>query len=144
VTLARVRRGWILALLGLVALVGAACSGDHAAEPTVPSVEFEPRLVVVIGPDELSVEAGERSDGVSLDPPSVPAGSVIAVRNADIDDHRIVAGTTIDTGVMRPGDTTTLVMTTEGEIELTDGPVEGTAASDTRAITVTVTPRAER
>ncbi len=143
--LSRARRAGIVTLLALVALAAAACSGDYAAEPTIPSVPFDARLVVVIDSDGLSVEAGEGSADVTLDPPSVPAGSVIAVRNADTDDHRIVAGTTIDTGVMRPGDTTTLVTTTEGDIELTDVPIDGTTAPDgARAITVTVTPRAER
>jgi hypothetical protein len=82
------------------------------------------------------VDAGERSDGVTLDPPSVPAGSVIEVRNADNDDHRITADTTIDTGIMRPDDTTTVVMTTEGDIELRD-------VDSGDALTITVTARTD-
>lgn len=125
-----------LLLIVMFMLVAASCAGDHEAEPTIPSVNFTPRLVVLVDADGFTVEAGERSDGTEMDPPSVPAGSVIELRNADNTDHRITAGTTIDTGVMRPGDSTTVVMTTEGETELRDR-VGGAM------LAITVTPRAD-
>jgi hypothetical protein len=109
-----------------------ACAGDQDAEPTIPSVDFSPRLVLVATADGLQVEAGERSEDVSVDPPEVPVGSVVEVRNADTENHRITAGTTIDTGVLEPGDTTTLVMTTEGDLD-----VREVVSGDALMITVT-------
>jgi hypothetical protein len=129
------RKAFVVMVLGVLPVVS--CGGDHDAEPTIPSVDFTPRLVVVVtGADGLAVEPGGRPEGTQLSPASVPSGSVIEVRNEDSRDHRITAGTTIDTGVMRPGDNTTVVMTTEGDTELRDRETGAT-------LVITVTPRAD-
>jgi hypothetical protein len=120
-------------LVGIALLsVLTGCAGDREAEPTIPSVDFTPRLVVVVSADGLSVERGERFHDAQLDPPSVPSGSVVEVRNDDSGDHRITAGSAVDTGVMRSGDTTTVVLTNEGETELRDRETGAT-------LTITVT-----
>lgn len=122
----------IAAIALTIGALTAGCASDQDAEPTIASVDFTPRLVVLARDDALAVEPGPRDDGVVLDPPSVPAGSVIEVRNAGNEDHRITAGTTIDTGVMRPGDSTTVVMATAGDVVLRD-----VDSGDTLVITVT-------
>lgn len=126
------RRGWGL-VIGVVLAVASltSCAGDRDAEPTVASVDFTPRLVLVVSPDGLEVEEGDRP-GASLDPPSVPAGSVVEVRNDAPDERRVVSGSTIDTGVMQPGDTTTVVLAAEGDVELRD---TATGATTTIAVT---------
>jgi len=131
-----VQRRSAVILVAVTLLLFGACAGDHRAEPTIPSVNFAPLLVVSVTADGLTVERGEQDADVSLDPPSLPAGSVVEVRNADSEDHRITAGTTIDTGIMHPGDTTTVVITTEGDVEVRD--VDSGAA-----LTITVTARTD-
>lgn len=111
--------------LVLVAVVLAsplvACSGDRGTEPTLPTVELSPRLVVSVDDDGFSVERGDTDDpAITADPPAAPTGTVIEVRNDGDSDNRVSDDDTIDTGVMRPGDTTTVVLTSEGPLELRD------------------------
>ena len=128
------RSRWLILCLVLVPF-GAACAGDHPAEPTLGSVNFTPRLIVTVDEAGFGVERGETTNAaITADPPSAPEGTVVEIRNGGSRDHRITTDAAIDTGIMQPGDTTTVVLTTEGELVLHD------AASD-QSLTVAVTPR---
>jgi hypothetical protein len=68
--------------------------------------------VLVVDDAGVRAEAGERADpAVHTDPPVVPSGSVIEVRNAGTGDHRLRGDTAFDTGIMRAGEQTTVVLT---------------------------------
>ena len=78
--------GVIVTSLVMAALVLSGCGADGSAErpfePTLPSVDFRPKLVLVVRDDALGAEPGERADpAVRTDPPTVPSGSVVEVRN---------------------------------------------------------------
>lgn len=118
---------------GLAVLAGAsmitACEPLDDPQPTVASVNFEPRLVVTVGPEGVVAEAGER-DGARLDGTdgaTVPKGSVVEVRNAGDDGRQVVitlalldstdpadAEVWLDTGTMEPGETTVLGLSAVG------------------------------
>jgi hypothetical protein len=98
----------------LVPVMG--CGPDGSAsrpfEPTLPTVDFRPKLVLVVDDAGVRAEAGERTDpAVHTDPPVVPSGSVIEVRNGGTRDHRLRGDTAFDTGIMRMGEQTTVVLT---------------------------------
>jgi hypothetical protein len=112
--------GVIAATTAAVALT-AGCGPDGSAErpyqPTLPAVDFRPVLVLTVGDGDDGVRAapGERAvPVVRTDPPTVPSGSVVEVRNAGSRDRRLRAGTAFDTGIMRPGERTTVVVTSPG------------------------------
>lgn len=103
------------AALGVVALaLLVACSAPTTTEPSLGTVNFSPRLVVDIGPAGLRFRAGPREDpDLRLDPASTRSGTVTEVTNTSARDHRLQGndGTTFDTGVLRPGEKTTVVLT---------------------------------
>jgi hypothetical protein len=131
-----VRSRFLLVAVVLGLAVGAvACSGDHRAEPTLGSVNFTPRLVVSVDDSGFEVARGETDNAsITADPASAPAGTVIEIRNAGSTDRRVTNNATIDTGVMQPGDSTTVVLTTEGDLELHD-------AESNAELTIAVTAR---
>ena len=109
----------------VVVVVGAAagavlgCGPDGSAgrpfEPTLPTIDVRPKLVLVVTDDAVRAEPGERADpAVRTDPPSVPSGSVIEVRNGGTRDHRLRGGESFDTGIMRVGEQTVVVLTNPG------------------------------
>jgi hypothetical protein len=112
-----------LAVAGLVAaamLPLAACSGDAARTPTVASVDFTPKA-------ELHVpDSGDLTFIFGSPQSDLPSGSVLVVVNDGQDDHRIVGtvDTTqvFDTGLMHPGDSTTVVITKDGDLTVRDVP----------------------
>jgi len=92
-----------------VVVLSTGCGPDHDAQPTVPSVDFTPRAAVVAD-----------DDGVACRPPdgcTLPAGSVVAVRNEGSSPRRLRGddGRTFDTGELRPGEQMTLVVGRSGE-----------------------------
>lgn len=123
---------------GVAILLGAAaCTGSAGRQPTVASVDFAPKLVVEVDDDGIGFVAGRRADAaVSTDPASVPSGSVVEVVNTGAGEHRLQAGKAFDTGQLRPGDRTTVVLVDDGEVLITDR-----AAPDHTA-RLRVTPRA--
>jgi hypothetical protein len=131
-----VRSRWLLVVVVLgLPVLAAACAGDHPAAPTIGSVDFTPRLVLQVDEQGFEVDRGVTDDPVvTADPPSAPEGTVIEIRNGGSTDHRVTDGGTLDTGILRPGDTTTVVLTAEGDLDLHDAETGAT-------ITVAVTAR---
>jgi hypothetical protein len=106
-----------VAVAGLgAAAVGAlsGCGSDPDAQPTVASVDFSPRLVVIADGDELSAEAGPREGADELEGEgsasawSVPDGSVVTVKVEGTEQVRVVGRRTTGTG----GDPSPLLDTT--------------------------------
>ena len=133
------RSRWVSLVFGLVALglvtVVASCSGDHQAEPTIGSVDFTPRLVVSVDDRGFAVAKGDTDNpAITADPASAPEGTVIEIRNSGSADHRVTNEAAIDTGIMQPGDSTTVVLTTAGDLELRE-------AASGATLTINVTPR---
>jgi hypothetical protein len=119
----------------VLALVLTACSGDAGTEPTLGSIDFTPGLVVSIDDQGFEVSRGSTEDSaISTDPPSAPSGTVIEISNDGDRDNRVSNDSTVDTGVLRPGESTVVVLTTDGDLVLRD--LAG------HEVTITVTPRA--
>jgi hypothetical protein len=119
----RTVRGRAAAVLLMAAIVAAAaaCVSSVGNEPTLGTVNFEPKLTVAVGDGTLAITTGPRVDpAVTADPAVVPSGTVIEVRNVGRAQHRLVSGTAVDTGIQRPGDTTTVVLTntTDSDVHL--------------------------
>jgi hypothetical protein len=117
-----------LAVLGLAMT---ACGGAPASEPTLGTVDFSSRVVFEIHDHELRVTPGPRA-GVdpTASPLVLPSGSVVDVVNDTTTDQRLQgnAGKIFDTGIMRPTERTTIVVTnttsTDTMVTITD-PVDG-------------------
>ncbi len=123
----RFRPAIVVAMAMMAAASGAAGCGRSSTptEPTLGSVNFAPKLVVTIDDRGLSYARGPREDpAVTTDPPFVPSGSVLDVVNHAARDRRLQGGTSFDTGIMHPGESTTVVVVggTDGNttIPLTD------------------------
>lgn len=102
-----------LLLMGAATFAAGGCVGSAPTEPTLPTVDFRPKLVLDVDDGAIEVIAGDRrDDAVRLDPTSVPAGTVAEVRIRGTRDHRLQgnAGKVFDTGVLRPGERTTIVL----------------------------------
>jgi hypothetical protein len=109
--------------LTIVVLVvfAAGCREDRAREPTVPDIDFTPVLVVVVDDETIHIDEGPRQAAdVSVDPPEAPPGSVVEVRNDGDADHRVVGndGIVLDTGLLLPGESVTVVLEDVDELEL--------------------------
>jgi hypothetical protein len=121
-----------LALLVLTPVV-AGC-GDREPTPTVASVDFAPKATIeVTDTGALTVDVEDQTAGGTLE-----SGSVLLVTNTGKSDHRLV-GTTdstqvFDTGTLEPGNETTVVVVTDGDMKIAD-------LSTDREVTITVTPR---
>jgi hypothetical protein len=139
----------VAAALTVGALGLAACGSDPDALPTVASVDFEPRLVVVADADGIRAEAGGREGASELDGGdadwSVPDGSVVVVRVEGSTARRVVgqrtesggddASVLLDTGELQPGDDVIVALTEPGVVDLSfDG-------DGTTLLTISVEPR---
>lgn len=119
-------RRWIIAIIGIATLaLPIACSTSQHAEPTVPEIDFTPHSSISVDETGMSLDPQSNSEG------QVPKGSVIEIRNTGKETHRIrgirdssKAGTietvVFDTGIMNPGDTTTIVLTDTGKLSVRD------------------------
>lgn len=138
----------VAAVLGALVLAG--CGHDAAQAPSLPTVDWRPRLVVTAAAGGLQAEVAPRGKGdpaVGADPAKVPSGSVIEVRTDDTSTtHRVVgtflpagqqgdAAPYLDTGDLSPGHPVTVVVPTAGVLTLTDRAVPG------HSLTVTVADR---
>jgi len=91
------------------------CAGTKAAEPTAATVNFAPKTVLAVDEAGITSVPLEVIDGAV----SLQAGNVIEVANTGTTERR-VTGAGIDTGIMRPGDTTTVVVSKAGEVSVVD------------------------
>lgn len=86
------------------------------ATPVIPEVDFTPTLVLVLdGTGVEAVDGPAEGEPVTLDPPTVPGGSVVEVRNDGDGPARLRAGRAFDTLELRPGESTTVVVTNDGD-----------------------------
>ncbi len=131
----------VVVALGL-GLAAAGCGGEPASGPTLPSVDFSPKLVIELD-DGIRFVGGPREDAeVRTDPPSVPGGTVVEVVNRGTGPQRLQGGRggkVFDTGTLLAGERTTVVLTNDtpaAEVVplATTEPPEATAQ-------ITVTPR---
>ncbi len=106
----------IVAVLAAVTTTAVAC-GDPVEEPTLPTVDFSPSAVLTVTPDGIGCALVRVTTGPDC---AVPAGSVVEVVNEGADDRRVVADGIFDTGILRPGDTTTVVVTEVGTFRVYD------------------------
>jgi hypothetical protein len=125
------------AVLVLVVPVAAACGSDPDAQPTVASVDFDPRLVVTIDGTSATAEATGRTGAVEGGAGgaawSVPAGSVVEVAMDATEPRRVTISITpsataddpgtstpwADAGTMEPDDTTVLALSATGIYRIT-------------------------
>jgi hypothetical protein len=90
-------------------------SAERPYEPQLPTPDLRPKLVLVVDDAGVRAEPGERADpAVRTEPPTVPSGSVVTVRNGGTRDHRLRGDTSFDTGIMRAGEDTIVVLTNGG------------------------------
>lgn len=92
-------------LLALVSLPVAACDDGATREPTLPTIDFTPVATVMATPQGLSCVLQAVTTACE-----VPAGSVIEVRNLGPGERRLQAGDAFDTGIMLPGESTTVAL----------------------------------
>lgn len=98
--------------LVIVAMACAGCAGNAAHEPTLPTVDFRPKIMLEVDEVGMRFGPGPRADSSSsFDPATVASGSVMVITNTGRADHRVQGGTTFDTGVMKPRESTTVVLT---------------------------------
>ncbi|HEX4903660.1 MAG TPA: hypothetical protein VFV42_12660 [Acidimicrobiales bacterium] len=107
----RARRRAGVAVCALLALTGAACDSDRRAisRDDLPDVPAEPDHVVRLGDDGFDVEDLE-----------VEADDLVEFRITGDDDHGIRAGTRIDTGLLFPGESTSVIFSDPGRYEVVD------------------------
>lgn len=105
----------VLAVASVAVALGS-CGGEPASGPTLPSVDFSPKLVIELD-DQIRFVPGPREDpAVATDPASVPGGTVVEIVNEGDRPQRLQGGrggTTFDTGTLRPGERTTVVLTND-------------------------------
>lgn len=103
------RRPTLAAGLVLALVLAAGCGPREGAEPTVASVDFSPRAVIVADDDGLACRP---ADGCTL-----PPGSVVEVRNDGSGPRRLQGdgGRAFDTGELRPGEALVVVLGRAGE-----------------------------
>jgi len=131
-------RRWQALAAGVALVAGAslvaACQPVADPQPPVASVDFEPRLIVTLGPDGVTADAGGR-EGARLDGPNertVPRGSVVELRNGSGAGRRVTitrslvestdpddATVWLDTGTMEPDERTVLGFTAVGTYRIT-------------------------
>ena len=117
----------------VVATMGLAACSSTAKSPTVAHTTFIPKAEIVIGcppgercPATVASKAGlvvlRPKSTTEID--SVASGSTVLVMNLAAGTHRVtgtIKGDQIfDTGQMKPGNTTTVVLSTPGGMAITD------------------------
>jgi hypothetical protein len=114
-------------------MAGSGCSSQSDAEPTVASVGFEPRLLIVADDSDLRAEPGPRDGAEEHDDGTadwtVPDGSVVELRIVGSEPHRIIGRRTpleggdstllVDTGELQPGDEVVVALTEPGDVAFT-------------------------
>jgi hypothetical protein len=105
-------------VLAVTAMLAAGCSNNAAQEPTVPTVNFTPKLVLEVNDDGFAWKRGPLDDQAVTVPdrtsaPTARIGTVVELANTGRRDHWIDAMKTMNTGVMKPGEKATVVLSEE-------------------------------
>jgi hypothetical protein len=141
----------VAAAMAITGLSG--CGGDDRPQPTLSSVNFTPKLIVTMSDRHLVLSKGPRDDAtISFGGPdatmpdpkfpggpteaTVPAGTVIEVVNDGPGTHRLQGDTVFDTGVLRKGERTTVVLTNDGSTDKRIAVTDPTDAAVAGAIIV--------
>ena len=107
-----------LAVVAAIAITGLNGCGDATPQPTLSTVNFTPKVIVTVSDGHLVISKGPRDDAaVALSGPTeaaVPAGTVIEVVNDGPGSHRLQGDIVFDTGILRRGERTTIVLTNDG------------------------------
>ncbi|MEI7592124.1 MAG: hypothetical protein WCK41_02755 [Actinomycetes bacterium] len=114
-------RGYaVIGLIAAVTMLLGGCSGSATTTPTFGTFDFTPSATLPIS-DDGALMLTDITTGSDL-----PVGSIMVVTNVGTNPHRIV-GTVdgaqmFDTGVMQSGNSTTVVISATGTVELRDVP----------------------
>jgi len=104
----------MLVLCAGASVAASACGGSASTEPTLTSVNFSPKVLIEIRPGGLHFAKGPREDrDLLLEPPTFGSGTVSEITNATTTVQRLQGdgGKVFDTGLLQPGDRTTVVFT---------------------------------
>ena len=146
--------------MGVVLLAGAAlataCEPQTDAQPTVATVNFEPRVIITVDDGGISGLPGER-DGAQIGHGDTsadliaPAGSVAELHNDATGPRRVVvtrspvessdpadATVWLDTGDLQPGESVVLGLSAVGDYGFTETPAGPSGQGE---LTVRITPR---
>ena len=145
----------VAAAVLLLVPVAAACGSDPDAQPTVASVDFDPRLVVTVDDDAISAEPTARSGafegGAGGAAWSVPAGSVVELTMGASAPRQVSIWSTptatvedpstttpwADAGTMQPDETTVLALSAAAVYRISAEAPDGR----TTDLTIEVVPR---
>ena len=101
------------AVIGLVVVVLSGCVDPQPSTPAAADLE-----AIDLSPDHTVAVDDRGFDPAELE---VRAGDVIRLVNEGTDEHTFTAdGQRFDTGIMEPGDHTTVVLTEPGEVAYRD------------------------
>lgn len=112
----------IAGVVTLFMLLG--CGIEVPNDPGVADVDFSPEAVISLKADGISIEPLGDHDATNI-----PKGTVLEIHNDDSSNRRIRGllskpdgGNDVlyDTGTMLPGDSTTIVLATVGEVTFRD------------------------
>jgi plastocyanin len=104
----------IVAAVAVVAAVGlASCSDDSSSSSSSAALSS----AVPVSSATVKITSG----GFDPDAVTVPAGDAVTFTNNDNQDHRVVADDgTFDTGTLRPGESTVVVLADAGTVKFKD------------------------
>jgi hypothetical protein len=131
------RRAAAVALVALALSFAAVACGSAKATPGVPKANFTPKAELLVHscvpPTSQETASGCASSTLYITKPGdelsarvthVPEGSVLTVKNVDTHDRQIQATmkdqVVFDTGILKPEDSTTIVLDTPGTLTITD------------------------
>jgi hypothetical protein len=129
----------VIAITAVLAGLVAGC-GHHAATPGIGTLDLRPTVELVVRecPPAASTSPGCDQGDLSVRPTghptgapvrSVGRGTVLSVENQARTSRRVqgttAASTVFDTGTMRPGEHTTVLLQTPGPILITEMPGSG-------------------
>jgi hypothetical protein len=124
-------------ILGAVMACGTGGDAEGPVDPTLAPIDFRSVLVIEVGDEAVRTTAGERVDpAVRTDPPTVPSGAVIEVVNAADGQQRLRGGDTFDTGILLPGERTTVVAVNDGDQPLSVPIIEVLSESSRGQVTI--------
>lgn len=114
----------VIAGLAFIGLCATGCTDHRSNEPRVAQVDFTPKKTISVDDEGLAV--GSSADAATI---SLPKGTVIEIRNTGSINHRVQGWISTpggrdallyDTGIMFPGDSTIVMLSTVDTVTFTD------------------------